>query len=54
MKIIKTAYQSNEGAHETAYIIKGIFKKRVYRIDVTAVVELPFYAVKEVINEETK
>lgn len=53
MKIIKTAYQSPDSAHETAYIIKGVFKKRVYRIDVLGVVELPTYKEGKVNNEQT-
>lgn len=57
MKIVKTAYQSqNERgvvtAHETAYIIKGLFRRKVYRVDTLAVVELP--TIKKVRNEKEK
>lgn len=46
MKIVKTAFQNQEGGHETAYIITGIFKKRYYRVDVNGVVELRKYDIK--------
>jgi hypothetical protein len=47
MKIVKTAFQNQEGGHETAYIITGIFRKKYYRIDVTGVVQIPVYELKE-------
>jgi hypothetical protein len=40
MKLIKTTTQSTELASETLYIIKGIFRKRVYMVAYPNLLEL--------------
>lgn len=54
MRIVKTAYQSTEAAHETAYIIKGIFKKRAYYLSELGMFEIPVFSLRKVPNGPAK
>jgi hypothetical protein len=52
MKLIKTTYQTTEAAHETLFIVKGIFKKRVYMVSDLGLYELAEHTVKEAKNDQ--
>lgn len=53
MQLVKTAYQSTTTANETLYIIKGVFKKRVYMVSGVDLYELVEHPVpKDVKNDQ--